>query len=39
MSEGTSFRPAKPWGCVIRTVQTFLRFELAWRNRLHYRTA
>jgi 1-acyl-sn-glycerol-3-phosphate acyltransferase len=35
MSEGPSFRPAKPWGWVIRAVQTFLRFELAWRNRLH----
>ena len=35
MSEGPSFRPAKPWGWVIGAVQTFLRFELAWRNRLH----
>jgi 1-acyl-sn-glycerol-3-phosphate acyltransferase len=34
MSEGPSFRPAKPWGWVIRAVQTFLRFDLAWRNRL-----
>ncbi len=34
MSDGPSFRPAKPWGWVIRVVQTFLRFELAWRNRL-----
>lgn len=35
MSEGPSFRPAKPWGWVIWAVQTFLRFDLAWRNRLH----
>jgi hypothetical protein len=34
MSEGPSFRPAKPWGWVIRGVQTYLRFDLAWRNRL-----
>ena len=34
MSEGPSFRPAKPRGWVIRAVQTFLRFELARRNRL-----
>ena len=35
MSEGPSFRPARPWGWVIRAVQTFLRVDLAWRNRLH----
>ena len=35
MSEGPTFRPAKPWGWVIRAVQTFLRLDLAWRNRLH----
>src|SRR4051812_17414783 len=35
MSEDPTFRPAKPWGWVIRAVQTFLRFDLAWRNRLH----
>src|SRR5512132_2528330 len=35
MSEGPSFRPAKPWGWVIWAVQTFLRIDLAWRNRLH----
>lgn len=35
MSEGPSFRLAKPRGWVIRAVQTFLRFELGWRNRLH----
>jgi 1-acyl-sn-glycerol-3-phosphate acyltransferase len=34
MSEGPSFRPAKPWGWVIWPVQTFLRFDLGWRNRL-----
>jgi 1-acyl-sn-glycerol-3-phosphate acyltransferase len=34
MSEGPSFRPAKPLGWVIRAVQTFLRLDLAWRNRL-----
>jgi 1-acyl-sn-glycerol-3-phosphate acyltransferase len=34
MAEGPSFRPAKPRGWVIRAVQTFLRFDLAWRNRL-----
>ncbi len=33
--QGPSFRPARPWGWVIRAVQTFLRFDLAWRNRLH----
>src|SRR5690606_35038712 len=35
MSMGTSFRPARPRGWVIRAVQTFLRFDLARRNRLH----
>lgn len=35
MSMGTSFRPAKPRGWVIRAVQAFLRFDLARRNRLH----
>jgi 1-acyl-sn-glycerol-3-phosphate acyltransferase len=35
MSEGPSFRPAKPWGWVIGAVQTFLRWDLAWRNRLY----
>jgi 1-acyl-sn-glycerol-3-phosphate acyltransferase len=35
MSKSPSFRPAKPRGWVIRAVQTFLRFDLAWRNRLH----
>jgi 1-acyl-sn-glycerol-3-phosphate acyltransferase len=35
MSESPSFRPAKPWGWVIWAVQTFLRFDLAWRNQLH----
>ena len=34
MSESPTFRPAKPWGWVIWAVQTFLRFDLAWRNRL-----
>src|ERR1700756_2292602 len=34
MSVGPSFRPAKPRGWVIGTVQTFLRLELFWRNRL-----
>jgi hypothetical protein len=34
MSEDPTFRPAKPWGWVIWAVQTFLRFDLAWRNRL-----
>ena len=35
MSEGPNFRPARPWGWVIRAVQTFLRFDLAWWNRLY----
>jgi 1-acyl-sn-glycerol-3-phosphate acyltransferase len=35
MSESPSFRPAKPRGWVIGAVQTFLRFDLARRNRLH----
>jgi len=34
MSGSPSFRPAKPWGWVIGAVQTFLRLDLAWRNRL-----
>jgi hypothetical protein len=34
MSGGPNFQPAKPRGWVIRAVQTFLRFDLAWRNRL-----
>ena len=34
MSQDPTFRPAKPWGWVIRAVQTFLRLDLAWRNRL-----
>lgn len=34
MSGSPSFRPARPWGWVIGAVQTFLRFDLAWRNRL-----
>jgi hypothetical protein len=35
MPEVPSFRPAKPRGWVIRAVQTFLRFDLARRNRIH----
>jgi 1-acyl-sn-glycerol-3-phosphate acyltransferase len=35
MSENFTFRPARPWGWVIWAVQTFLRFDLAWRNQLH----
>lgn len=35
MSADTSFQPAKPWGWVIRVVQTFLRVQLAWWNRFH----
>lgn len=38
MSEDPSFRPAKPWGWVIWAVQTFLRFDLARRNRLRIET-
>jgi 1-acyl-sn-glycerol-3-phosphate acyltransferase len=34
MSEGASFRPAKPRRWVIGAVQAFLRLDLAWRNRL-----
>ena len=34
MSDGPSFRPAKPWGWVIWAVQTFLRFDLARRNQV-----
>jgi 1-acyl-sn-glycerol-3-phosphate acyltransferase len=35
MSESPSFRPAKPWGWVIRVVQSYIRLGLYWRNRLH----
>jgi hypothetical protein len=35
MAEVPSFWPAKPRVWVIRAVQTFLRFHLAWWNRLH----
>lgn len=35
MSKDSTFRPAKPWGWVIRVVQTYLRFDLFWRNRVH----
>lgn len=35
MSENPTFRPARPWGWVIGAVQTFLRLDLAWRNRFH----
>jgi 1-acyl-sn-glycerol-3-phosphate acyltransferase len=35
MSVGSSFRPAKPRGWVIGAVQTYLRFDLGRRNRLH----
>jgi 1-acyl-sn-glycerol-3-phosphate acyltransferase len=35
MSENATFRPARPWGWVIRVVQTYIRLVLAWRNRLH----
>ncbi len=35
MSESPTFRPAKPWGWVIWAVRTFIRIDLAWRNRLH----
>ena len=34
MSENPAFRPAKPLGWVIRAVQTYLRVDLAWGNRL-----
>ena len=34
MAEDSTFRPAKPCGWVIGVVQTFLRLELSWRNRL-----
>ncbi len=33
MSEGPSFRPAKPQGLVLWLVQTYLRCVLAWWNR------
>ena len=35
MSESTRFRPAAPSGLVLWAVQTYLRLDLAWRNRLH----
>jgi 1-acyl-sn-glycerol-3-phosphate acyltransferase len=35
MSKVSTFRPAKPWRWVIRAVQTYLRFDLFWRNRIH----
>ena len=35
MSESTRFRPAVPSGFVLWAVQTYLRLDLAWRNRLH----
>lgn len=35
MSESPTFRPAKPWGWMIWAVRTFIRIDLAWRNRLH----
>jgi 1-acyl-sn-glycerol-3-phosphate acyltransferase len=34
MSVNPGFRPAEPWGWVIRAVQTHLRLDLVWRNRL-----
>ena len=34
MSGASGLRPAKPWGWVIRVVQTFLRFDLSWGNRV-----
>jgi 1-acyl-sn-glycerol-3-phosphate acyltransferase len=35
MAENPTFRPARPWRWVIWAVQTFLRFDLFWRNRVH----
>jgi 1-acyl-sn-glycerol-3-phosphate acyltransferase len=35
MLASPTFRAAKPWGWVIRVVQTYLRLILFWRNRLH----
>jgi 1-acyl-sn-glycerol-3-phosphate acyltransferase len=35
MSESTRFRPAAPSRLVLWAVQTYLRLDLAWRNRLH----
>ena len=35
MSESTGFRPAVPSRLVLWAVQTYLRLDLAWRNRLH----
>ena len=34
MSENTTFRPATPQRWVLWPVQTYLRLDLAWRNRL-----
>lgn len=34
MSENPSFRPATPQRWVLGPVQTYLRLDLAWRNRL-----
>jgi hypothetical protein len=34
MSEAPAPRPAKPWGWVSLAVQAYLRFDLAWANRL-----
>lgn len=34
MSENSSFRPATPQRWVLWPVQTYLRLDLAWRNRL-----
>jgi 1-acyl-sn-glycerol-3-phosphate acyltransferase len=38
MPGASDFRAARPWGWVIRVVQTFLRFDLSWRNRVHIET-
>ncbi len=34
MAADSTFRPARPWGWVIRIVQTFLGLDLWWHNRL-----
>lgn len=34
MSAASGLRQAGPWGWVIRAVQTFLRLDLSWRNRV-----
>ena len=34
MAGNLTFRPAESWGWVIRAVQTFLRLDLFWHNRL-----